>query len=53
MMEQLGTRRKCAEPGFRMKDQISGINKVSLGLKIPLIWPFLPENHRKPATVGS
>jgi hypothetical protein len=36
---------------FWPKDQISGINKASLVLEIPLIWPFLPENHQKPATV--
>ena len=53
MMELPGTRRKRAEPGFQLKNQISGINKASLGLEIPLIWPFLPENHQKPATVSA
>ena len=48
-----GTRRKYVVAGFRLKYHISGINKFSLGLEIPLIWPFLSENHQKPTTVGS
>ena len=52
MMEQPGTRQKRAESGFRQKDQISSI-KVSLGLEIPLILPFLPEYHQKSAVAGS